>query len=232
MNKIIFTNILNVSEEYAPTPSLKIIPEWYKKTPSYINNEKKPDGAGNTTATIKKCMPVFDALTAGYIISTYVDIYISKTEDGNVKIEAPSFDPLGFHPIEQAELIPGKNKKTKQFPKWINPWGIKTPNGYSCLFLPPMHHPNEFFKVLPGIVDTDEYISPINFPFMFNDPEFTGLIPAGTPMVQVIPFKRDSWEMEFGTQKDVKKHFEVSSKLRSVFFDSYKNKFRKNKEYR
>ena len=231
-NKIIFTNILNVSEEYAPIPSSRIIPEWYKKTTSYINDEKKPDGVGNTTATVKRCMPVFDALTSGYIITTYVDIYLSKTKDGNLKIEAPSLNPLGFHPVEQAEFIPGKTEKTKQFPKWMNPWGIKTPNGYSCLFVAPLHHPNEFFKVLPGVVDTDQYTAPVNFPFMFNDQDFEGLIPAGTPMVQVIPFKREQWEMSIGGQEEINKINSITQNLRSVFFDAYKNKFRSNKEYK
>jgi len=233
MAQITFTNTFGVAlDGREPQPASKTIPEWYKKTSSYMGNEKKPNGQGHTNATIKRCMPVFDALTSGYIIPTYVDLYLSKLEDGSIKIETPSLDVLGFHPVEQAPHLPGKTDKTVQYPKWINPWGIATPKGYSCLFVAPLHHPNEFFKVLPGVVDTDSYTAPVNFPFMFNDPEFTGLIPAGTPMVQVIPFKRETWRMKIGGEKELKKLNSVTQNLRSVFFDSYKNKYRQPKEYK
>jgi hypothetical protein len=233
MQIITFTNTFNVAfTGREPQPASKFRPDWYKKTPSYMNGEKKPTGDGNGSGTIKRCMPVFDAITSGYIIPTYVDIFVSKTEDGNIKIEAPSMTPLGFHPINQAPLLPQTTDKTSQIPKWINPWGIETPKGYSCLFVAPMHHTNEFFKVMSAVVDTDQYTAPVNFPFMFTDPDFLGLIPAGTPMVQVIPFKRESWEMKFGKENELKKINATVQNLRSVFFDSYKNKFRSNKEYK
>jgi len=54
--------------------------------------------------------------------------------------------------------------------------------------------------MLSGIVDTDSYRVPVNFPFIMNTPlggEFN--FDTKTPMVQVIPFKRQDWEMEVGT---------------------------------
>ena len=36
----------------------------------------------------------------------------------------------------------------------------------------------------------------INFPFFIKE-GFTGLIPYGTPIVQIIPFKRDDWKSKF-----------------------------------
>jgi hypothetical protein len=233
MTIITFTNTFDIAlDGREPLPSSKFIPDWYKKTASYINGEKKPTGDGSGSGTIKRCMPVFDAITSGYIIPTYVDLFVSKMEDGNIKVEAPSMDPLGFHPLVQAPFLPGVTDKTVQFPKWINPWGIETPKGYSCLFIAPMHHPNEFFKVLPGVVDTDQYTAPVNFPFMFTDPDFVGLIPAGTPMVQVIPFKREAWQMKMGSVKEINKINSIKQNLRSIFFDSYKIKYRANKEYK
>jgi len=43
-----------------------------------------------------------------------------------------------------------------------------------------------------GLVDCDGYFEYINFPFFFNEPNWSGIIPAGTPLVQAIPFKRDA----------------------------------------
>jgi hypothetical protein len=89
------------------------------------------------------------------------------------------------------------------------------------------------FTILPGVVDTDQYKAPVNFPFVLNEADkFEGLIPAGTPMAQVIPFKRDSWQMELGSQEEFKEQLKVTNKLRTKFFDSYKTQYRQLKEYK
>ena len=227
---ITFTNTLGVPKEFYPTPASNIIPDWYKNLESYMAGEKKPRGNGTTDSTIKRCMPVFDAITSGYILYTYVDTYVSQ-KDNNFWFEWPLYDPVEFHPIEQAPEHPNKNGHKTSYPKWINSWGIKTPPGYSTLFVQPMHR-ESVFTILPGIVDTDEFTSPVNFPFTFNDSKYEGLIPAGTPMAQVIPFKRDSWEMSIGTAEDLENSRELNVRLRSRFFDFYKSQIRQLKEYK
>lgn len=226
--KITFTDTLNVPSEYNPKPASNYLPEWYKQTPSYLQEGKKPSGNGDTSATIKRCMPIFDAITGGYIIPTYVDIYVSQ-KDGVPYYEWPSFQPITWHSIDQAKLHPVQNGAP--YPKWANPWAIKTPPGYSVLFTAPMHR-DSVFTILPGIVDTDTYTAPVNFPFVLNDVKFEGLIPAGTPMAQVIPFKRESWKMEIGNDEDRNNQNKTTIRLRTKFFDSYKNQFRQPKEYK
>jgi hypothetical protein len=93
-------------------------------------------------------------------------------------------------------------------------------------------HRESPFTILDGIVDTDSYNAPVNFPFVLNDWGFEGLIPAGTPMAQVIPFKRESWQMEIGSQEEFEAQQKTTIHLRTSFFDSYKNKFRSPKEYK
>jgi hypothetical protein len=132
-------------------------------------------------------------------------------------------------PIKQAPTHPAKNKHA--YPKWANYWAIRTPKGYSTMFIQPMHR-ESVFTILPGIVDTDEYYSPVLFPFVVNDPEFEGLIPKGTPIAQVIPFKRESWTMQFGGDKERKEQAKITAILDTKFFDRYKTMFRKNKEYK
>jgi hypothetical protein len=114
----------------------------------------------------------------------------------------------------------------------MNPWGIRTPKGYSILILPPLHREKEIFTILPGIVDTDKYYSEINFVFVVNDPNFVGLIPQGTPIAQIIPFKRDSWNMKIGNKDDIKMREKVNELLSGVFFNRYKKMFWTKKEYR
>lgn len=228
--EIIFTELFSVSKEYFPVPASKNLPEWYKKTDSYIGSKSFKPFDGNGNQTIKKCMPVFDALLSGYIIKTYVDVYVTLTEDNVSYFNWPMYNPISFHPIDQAPLHPGMN--TRPFPKWNNPWSIKTPPGYSCLFIDPMHNPNGIFTIMAGVVDTDSYINPVNFPFTLNSPNFEGIIPAGTPICQVIPFKRDSFNMKIGGEKNIKDINRLNNTFRNKWLNNYKLKFWTKKEYK
>ena len=176
----------------------------------------------------KKCIPVFDAISAGYIIKLPADVYVSE-KDGSPWYEWSDFGLVEFHPVEQAPLHPNSN--SFPYPKWINHWSIQTPKGYSTLFVQPFHR-ESVFTILPGIVDTDTYTAPVNFPFVLNDPSFKGLIPKGTPIVQVIPIKKDSWSMDFGLEENVIAQSNISRKLKSKFFDKYKSMFWSRKEYK
>lgn len=236
MPVITFTNTLGASDIYAPKPAFQITPDWYKNTDSYLGGKKVPSGDGMTTGTIKRCMPVFDAFNSGYILVTHTDIWVSQRADDpeNPEIKSPwyewpSYSPIQFHPPEQAPLHPSATGTP--VPKWINPWGIKTPPGYSSLFIPPVHRNNPFVA-LPGVVDTDTYVAAVNIVFVLQEQNFEGLVPAGTPIVQVIPFQRESWEMSMGTQEDLANQNNVTSKLRAKFFDSYKTQYRQIKEYK
>lgn len=228
--EIKFTPIALVLDQYKPQPASKFIPEWYKDMPSYFNKDtnEKSDTPIPNGITIKKCMPVFDSITSGYIIPTPVDLFVSTVNDAPW-YEWPSHGFIDFHPIMQAPDHPQKNNFP--YPKFINPWAIQTPPGYSCLFVSPFHRDLPF-TIMPGIVDTDNYNNPVNFPFILNDTKFNGLIPAGTPMAQVIPFKRDSWSMAFGNQKDLKKINDFQQTFRSHFFNNYKNGQRSTKKYK
>jgi hypothetical protein len=225
---VIFTDTIGVNDIYAPTSASRVLPDWYKDAPEYVGGERIIKD-GNTPHTVKKCIPVFDALTAGYVIKTYVDVQVTQ-RDGLPYYEWPSHNAISFHPIEQAPEHPGVNGAP--FPKWTNPWAIRTPPGYSTLFLPPMHNPNGIFTVLPGIVDTDMYTAPVNFPFILDDVRWEGIIPAGTPMVQIIPFRRERFQMTLGGDKERDAQAKTTGRLRSLWFNSYKRQFWSRKEYR
>ena len=229
--KITFTNTLDVDIE-KPIPASKVLPDWYKELNSYMGNKKDPHKAiaENQVGTAKRCMPLFDAITSGYLITSVSDVYV-KQVDGQPYYSWSGLEQIEFHPTEQLPVHPQNKTHKISFPKWNNFWGIKTPKGYSCLIVSPMHRDLPF-TIFPGVVDTDTYSAPIKFPFTLNSAGYEGLIPAGTPIAQVIPFKRDSWEMEFGLDKDLKEIKNIHHKLSSKFFDAYKIFFRQNKEYK
>jgi hypothetical protein len=224
---IIFTNTYHEVPLELPKPAKFFVPEWYKNTDSYISGEKKPLKDNFIPSTIKRCMPVFDAINSGYIITLPQDIYVSQHE-GYPKYQWRSYEAIQEHPAEQASLHPLSNDRP--FPKFLNPWAIKTPKGYSCLFVTPMHHDLPF-TILPGVVDTDKYSTPVNFVFSLNDQNFEGLIPEGTPIAQVIPFKRDNWKIKQGGEQELELSKKTFMSIEAGYFDRYKNMFRIKKEY-
>ena len=211
---------------YPPKPASAVIPEWYKNTESYLMKDKVAL-QGQGFATIKKCVPVFDAITAGYIIFSSTDIQVQRINNES-QFSFPTGSQIETHINLQAFLHPASNGE--RFPKFMNPWVIKTPKGYSTLFTQPFHREAPF-TILDGVVDTDTYHNSVNFPFVLNDPSWEGLIPAGTPLAQIIPFKRESFQMSLKAKND-----EAVNKTRAIlnsqFFDKYRNHFWSRKEYR
>lgn len=235
MNNITFTNLWSDSEPPLPTPAKFSLPDWYKKTSTYVPDEVLNeigvrDPLHPVKGSIKQCMPVFDALTLGYILHSPADLVITQ-QDGQPFYEwYGKTIPLGWHPKQQAESHPLAN--TEVMPKWLNPWGIQTPEGYSCLFTHPLHRDDLPFTTFAGVVDTDNYVAAVALPFALKNPKFEGYIPAGTPICQVIPFKREKWGMSFGTEEDKKIAIHQSWKLRKLKEFRYKYGFWNKKDFK
>ena len=163
----------------------------------------------------------------GYIIQTTQDIIVEQ-RDG-----APFFhwsDGLGieFHVPSQ---IATHSRSSQSVPKWMNPFGVQTPRGYSTMFIPPVNQDQAAFIPFSGMVDTDKFIQPVNFPFLLADPQFEGLVPAGTPLVQLIPIKRENWANKYhsGETEEIDRAKRLKN---SVFQHGYKMFFRQPKSYR
>ena len=53
--------------------------------------------------------------------------------------------------------------------------------------------------IIEGVVDTDEYYNNINFPYVWTGKEVGEfIIPQGTPLIHVIPFKRETHNYSVG----------------------------------
>lgn len=233
MESIIFTLTYGdewIPKEYYPVPGVKVVPEWYKKMETSHTKDKTDNRSVRESQTIKRCMPILDSITTGYVIKTHTDIYV-KCTDGVMGFEwaNDTSDTITFHPAYQ--VVNYKNLELPHgAPKLRNPWGIKTPKGYSCLFINPLHRPACGIKILEGIVDTDGYTNSVQFPFLVDE-GFIGTIPAGTPIAQVIPFKRQSFRIKFGDIVERKENDNVAKMLRSTWINGYRNRWRQNKDY-
>jgi hypothetical protein len=233
-NKIKFFSIeKNITKDRYPKPAQECLPDWYKNQDSYTFGNKKHMGNELAAATIKKCIPIFDSLTSGYIIFSTVDIYVTQ-DNGQPYFhwstsieEAPAIE---FHSNPQfSNHFMFKN--LENIAKFNNPWIVETPKGYSSFITTPLHRDLPF-ELVPAIVDTDSYQGPLSFPFFLKNPKWEGLIASGTPIAQVVPFKREKWEMNLGSEKDIQKSNKDANIIRSNFFNGYKKYFWNKKSFK
>lgn len=185
-----------------PQPAVRSIPEWYKKDNRFLDGDKKaglqkgPSTFKNTT--YKACMPFRDALSIGYTWSLPVDLEIRKL-DGSYSIKWSTLnDIIGTHSKEQAPSLPTPVRASSDdLFKFNCDFSMKTPKNYSILYTHPFNRNDLPFRTFTGVVESDKYDIPVNFPFQVivdlkEDTPF--IIPKGTPVVQFIPIKRENWK--------------------------------------
>ena len=139
-----------------PVPTSKLLPEWYKDQRKYTTGNFEIGVNGNPNHTIKACMPVFDMLSAGYTITMPADAYFEKQEGNKYKIHWSTrlLNLIENHPIPQYNEIPAPEGYFPVVFKLIQPWIIKTPPGYSCLFINPTYRfdsPISIYEAWQGI---------------------------------------------------------------------------------
>jgi len=212
MKKIKFASPLDFIE--MPKPAVKYIPEWYKKTPAEINKDAVKT---HDLRTFKHCIPFLDSMTSGYIFELWQDVEIRPKQDGSTSIHWKKVD---------AEIFSSKPEGSTGF--MDTPYGydktvysfhhnlyIKTPPGYSIIITQPFNRTDLPFYALSGIVDTDKYpLYPGQYP-VFLKKGFDGIVERGTPMLQIIPFKRDDWKSEIS--EDLEKEGAITRRIASTF---------------
>jgi hypothetical protein len=229
-----------------PIPAVKEIPQWYKKMPPLRRLFNKNNPEEKKDFTIKKCIPVLDAFTTGYYLVTEYESVWSFTPEGEHSCTCPATlveggsKPITMHPFEQIRDIDLGGLYNEYAYKFSNPYVIKTPPGYSCIFTHPFNQISPFLT-LTGVVDTDMHPLAVQFPFLMLK-GWEGSIKPGTPIVQIIPFKREDWAMEEieATVED-RTNSEIAQKEFSdsrydpesgeVSGGEYKKKHRVNKKY-
>jgi hypothetical protein len=189
-----------------PFPAVKQLPKWfvnanpYSGGDGYPNDNKLHFRNKNANATYKKCVPLLDGLSAGYIIPLWTDVMVEQ-HDGIPDIYWKNdTDVFSLHGTPSREIPAPLGYQNIVF-KYNNCWIPQTPKGYSCLIISPLGYNDLAFEAIPAIVDTDSSTLELVFPMWIKE-GFEGIVEKGTPMIQVIPFKRDDWESTFDYYED------------------------------
>jgi len=210
--KMTFTAVDTYHDEVAikPFPATQAIPEWWKKMTPYLavpEQVKKGNfflGRNSIPNTsFKKCTPMLDALASGYIIPLWTDVFVTCNPEGFPVI---TWKTLGGRGVFAQH---GDNAMDVETPlgysnlvfKYLNPWIPKTPRGYSILVTQPFGYRQTAFQAVPAIIDSDKSTLEV-LPPMWVKEGFEGVVEKGTPLVQITPFKRNNWELEFNRLED------------------------------
>ena len=175
-----------------PSPAVKSIPGWYKELPQTI--EGKPLMVSNREAnlSIKMCPPMLDAFSTGYVAKLNADIFVYLDQDGAPLLSwAASEDLARIHGGNISKGWAFPDGDAKYLFKFVGQWGVRTPKNVSLLITHPLNRGDLPFTSVSAVVDTDKY-SLMDFSFSIRK-GFTGVIPAGTPIAQLIPFTRKNW---------------------------------------
>ena len=198
-----------------PVPSVKMMPAWWYNASRHVGNEWEEGSPAPSPTTFKQCQPFTDVLRTGDMIPLWQDFSygnVSPNSDipqieidwGQGRYPFPSDAARGMEldtPIAHKDwyswaeiegvkegIIPNASFS------FTNPWIIRTPPGYSCLFTAPINGEDPRIRLFSGIVHTDTYFNAVNFFFgMRKEAPPHGILKKGMPLVQVIPFKREEW---------------------------------------
>ena len=220
-----------------PEPGFKNVPDWYRSQPGISGPNPDVPENGSLRLSVKKCQAFFDAMAVGYVLKVPVDIYVDTT-DGKFEIQLPGemqrfrAEIIANHSTEQISKFPlDKGIYCDQVLRIHPTWMVSTEEGYSTLFMQPMHQPPSPLQAVEAIIDTDKFWSDGHLSF-FVHKNFKGVIKQGTPLAQVFPFKREDWEMEIDKNFDPEKTNLQRRIVRSTFQNGYRVKFWQKKNFK
>jgi len=220
-----------------PVEASKKIPQWYKDLASYGGkstdleklmpvNDRSSDGSNVST---KLCLPFLDAMLSGYIYCFEDDLTIEVEDDGSPKFSWTK-DLILMDKRFEVDMAISDEYYPVQFGIKMN-WYYETPENYSLLFTHPLNRPELPFYIPSGIVDSDIWGLPIFIPF-FIKKGFFGTIKQGTPLIQMIPIKREPWELKISYDSDdIEKNKIKEEKRRSHITAHYRKTTWQKKQY-
>lgn len=182
-----FTPVDNRLMESPPVVnSISTPPSWFKMI-------------GKQPGSIRKCAGTIDFLAAGVTLPAWTNFRFRPDAQGGWETGGDDFSPpagisnisgFGYESTGECPMTSVRKIETGQYPKIVNPWRFETAPGWSTLILPVYWEPNENYSVVPAIVHTDFYHLANVVLNITTDSAFG--IRQGTPLVQLIPFKRNS----------------------------------------
>jgi len=220
-----------------PVSASSLIPQWWKNETPYNVDHINPTGGKFrmldgivSTATFKKCTPMLDGLTSGYIITLWTDVFVEWINGVPQISWRTKHHAFSSHGLSSDRVPPPPGYSNFVF-KYNNTWVPITPKGYSVLITSPLGYQDSAFKCIPAIIDSD--VSKLDVvPPMWLKEGFEGVVEKGTPLIQIIPFKREDWVAETEYFADGEWDAIMEKNFRSTLINHYIKNVWSKKTYR
>ncbi len=177
-----------------PVPATGAVPDWLRamapRATSVVHQR--------SIRTLKQCPPFVDAMRHGFIMPLPCDVVVSEGRfswDWPLPVLSVSSHPrapLSFHVPEQLAGSPLEHG-TRSALKFNSFWTIELEAGWSLMVTHPINRDDLPFRLVTGLVDADSFNEVgINFPAVWTDPDFCGVLPSGTAVAQCFPVPREA----------------------------------------
>ena len=177
-----------------PVPAKVALPDWLRqmapRVPSAVHQR--------SIRTVKQCPPFVDAMAHGFMVLLPCDVTV---HDGEFSWDWPVLPlaltghpraPLSFHVPEQIAGSPLAHGRQAAL-KFNSFWTIELEAGWSLMAVHPINRADLPFRLLTGLVDADRFHDVgVNFPAVWTDQAFSGVLPRGTPVAQCYPVPREA----------------------------------------
>ena len=236
MKKILFHPVTSdvVNNAVPPVPAKDTLSKWYKDLPQFYGGKPHiKDGMAN--ATVKACMPFYDAMVSGYVQTAWQDMSfefkVEPNGDETIIYNSPS-QPPAFS-VRDGEPAIKLSNAFYPFEFVLHPpYYPQVPKGWSILLTQPLNSFNSPLQFTSGIMDSDQFTHSEsgNLPFYVRR-DFNGIIPKGTPLFQMIPIKRESWKHEL-TEFDKATQDKIMNPIRNHFWGGYRHNYWSKKTFK
>lgn len=181
-----------------PVPARAVLPDWFRRLPAVTETQTSITDTG---LTVKRCMPFLDGMMLGWLLPLAATVKMQIGDGGRTVDTGWQFD-RAMVSNHGAHQVSGHPHEPRPPSKFHNFWTIRTAPGWSCLFTPPLNRPHPAFECFSAVVDTDAYVAPIHLPFIATGEDGLHVIERGTPLVQVIPFRREAVTAEIRPERE------------------------------
>jgi hypothetical protein len=182
-----------------PVAARGLLPDWLRAMPANAHS----DIHGRDIRTVKQCPPFVDAMAYGVMILLPCDVTVDRGSFSWAwDIPEPHTAghpraPLSFHVPAQFAATPLARQGQAAI-KFNSFWTIELEEGWSLFATHPVNRDDLPFRLISGLVDADRFHDGgINFPALWIKPDFSGVLPKGTPVAQCFAVPRAAPELVF-----------------------------------
>ena len=188
-----------------PVPARAALPDWLRAMAPRVESPVH----GREIRTVKQCPPFVDAMRHGFMMVLPCDVRVEPGMKFSWDWALPELAvpghpraPLSFHVPEQVAGTPLAHGGQSAL-KFNSFWTVELEDGWSLLAMHPANRDDLPFRLVTGLVDADRFNEVgINFPAVWLDPGFGGVLPRGLPFAQCCLVPRAAPQLQFEAMSD------------------------------